>query len=150
MGLNVAFSETLTDAQARDIFGKVAGRWITATYSLTLVTNILTTGMYHKRILAPAHILMMHTVILALKIWQVARRSARYLSGSSLTPILRVIVESGAVYSVTVAAALVAFLIKSNVVYVILDLASCIHRLSIFFPLTVFARYRLSSASYSA
>ncbi|RDX45775.1 hypothetical protein OH76DRAFT_932891 [Lentinus brumalis] len=126
VGLNVAFSETLTDVQARDIFGKVAGRWITATYSLTLVTNILT------------------TVILALKIWQVARRSARYLSGSSLTSILRVIVESGAIYSVTVAAALVAFLIKSNFVYVILDLISPV--ICIVFSMII---VRVSSATES-
>ncbi|KAI0702358.1 hypothetical protein C8T65DRAFT_741523 [Cerioporus squamosus] len=98
VGLNVSFSRTLTDAQARDIIGRVTGRWIMATYSLTLATNLLT------------------TVILALKIWQVARRSARYLSESSLTPILRVVVESGAIYSVTVAAALVAFLAKSNAI----------------------------------
>ncbi|RPD53076.1 hypothetical protein L226DRAFT_563981 [Lentinus tigrinus ALCF2SS1-7] len=117
IGLNVSFSKTLTDAQTRDVFGETTGRWITATYSLTLATNLLT------------------TVILALKIWQVARRSARYLSESSLTPILHVIVESGAIYSITVAAALVAFLLKSNVVYVILDMISPI--ISIVFSMII-------------
>lgn len=61
-------------------------------------------------------------VILAYKIWTVARRSAQYLSESTLTPILRVVVESGALYSITITAALVTFVLKSNVVYVILDL----------------------------
>ncbi|KAI0739380.1 hypothetical protein C8Q80DRAFT_178602 [Daedaleopsis nitida] len=106
VGLNISFSQALTDTEARDIIGARSGHWITAAYSLTLATNLLT------------------TFILALKIWKVARRSAPYMSQSSLAPILRTIIESGAIYSFTITAALITFVLKSNIVYIILDMIS--------------------------
>ena len=63
-------------------------------------------------------------VALAYRIWQVTSRSAEYKTGGCLSPILRVIIESGALYSFTMTAALILFLVRSNGVYVILDMVS--------------------------
>lgn len=65
-----------------------------------------------------------HLVALAYRIWQVTSKSAQYRSGGRLSPILRIIVESGALYSITVTAALVLFLLHSNGVYIVLDMVS--------------------------
>ena len=63
-------------------------------------------------------------MLLAFKIWNVARKSAQYRSSNIFTPVLRVIIESGAVYSVTITAALISFVVQSNSVYVVLDMVS--------------------------
>ncbi len=63
-------------------------------------------------------------MLLAYKIWTVTRKSAQYSSNNFLTPVLRVIIESGAIYSMTITTALITFAIKSNGVYVVLDMVS--------------------------
>ena len=63
-------------------------------------------------------------MLLAYRIWQVTRESAKYRSGASgpLTPVLRAIIESGAIYSMAITAGLVTFLVQSNGVYIVLDI----------------------------
>ena len=61
-------------------------------------------------------------MLLAGRIWTVARRSAQYRSSNIFSPVLRVIIESGAIYSMTITAALISFVVKSNGVYVLLDM----------------------------
>ncbi|RPD58177.1 hypothetical protein L226DRAFT_511330 [Lentinus tigrinus ALCF2SS1-7] len=117
IGLNATFARTLTNTQARAALVAETGRWITAAYSLTLATNLLT------------------TFILAFKIWTVARRSARYQANSNLTSLLHVIIESGAIYSVTITIALATFVAKNTVVYVVLDMISPI--ISIVFSMII-------------
>ena len=68
-----------------------------------------------------------YEALLAFKIWTVTRRSAQYRSNNILTPVLRVIIESGAIYSMTVTAALISFVVKSNGVYVLLDMVRTPH-----------------------
>ena len=46
------------------------------------------------------------------------------LSQNGLRPVLKIIVESGVIYSLAIIAALAAFLLESNVIYVILDMVS--------------------------
>ena len=61
--------------------------------------------------------------LLAYRIWKVKQQSARFVSTNNpLSQILRVVIESGAIYSVTITTALVAFISKSNGVYVVLDM----------------------------
>ncbi|KAI0702384.1 hypothetical protein C8T65DRAFT_696910 [Cerioporus squamosus] len=80
--------------------------------------------------------LMLHAiVILAFKIWTVARRSARYQASSNLTSLLDVIVESGAIYSITITIALATFVAKNSFVYVVLDMISPI--ISIVFSMII-------------
>ena len=64
------------------------------------------------------------SALLAFKIWTVARQSAQYRSNNVFGPVLRVIIESGAIYSMTITAALISFVVKSPGVYVVLDMVS--------------------------
>ncbi|KAI0631505.1 hypothetical protein C8Q77DRAFT_141002 [Trametes polyzona] len=104
IGLNIALVNS--SKYTGDVFAEQTGRWITAVYALTLATNLSS------------------TLLLAGRIWTVTRRSAQYRSTDFLGPVLRVIIESGAIYSVTITAALISFVVKSNGVYVILDMIS--------------------------
>ncbi|KAJ8497015.1 hypothetical protein ONZ51_g764 [Trametes cubensis] len=104
VGLNVALVNS--SKHMGDVFAVQTGRWITAVYALTLGTNLSS------------------TMLLAGRIWTVARRSAQYRSSNIFSPVLRVIIESGAIYSMTITAALISFVVKSNGVYVLLDMIS--------------------------
>ncbi|KAI0739381.1 hypothetical protein C8Q80DRAFT_1111581 [Daedaleopsis nitida] len=104
IGLNIALATA--SSHESDVFAVQTGQWITSVYSLTLATNLSS------------------TMLLAFKIWTVTRRSAQYRSSNILTPVLRVIIESGAIYSMTITAALISFVVKSNGVYILLDLIS--------------------------
>ena len=68
-------------------------------------------------------------MLLAGRIWTVARRSAQYRSSNIFSPVLRVIIESGAIYSMTITAALISFVVKSNGVYVLLDMVRIVRPL---------------------
>ncbi|KAH9895889.1 hypothetical protein C8Q73DRAFT_456158 [Cubamyces lactineus] len=104
VGLNVALVNS--SKHMGDVFAVQTGRWITAVYALTLGTNLSS------------------TMLLAGRIWTVARRSAQYRSSNIFSPVLRVIIESGAIYSMTITAALISFVVKSNGVYILLDMIS--------------------------
>jgi len=104
LGTNIALATA--SSHAGDVFFVNTGRWITANYSMTLATNLTATSL------------------LAYRIWSVKRHSSKYFGSSRLSPVLRVVIESGALYSVTITAALITFVSKSNAVYVILDMIS--------------------------
>lgn len=70
---------------------------------------------------------IMPTGALAYRIWQVTSKSAQYWSEGRLSPILRIIIESGVLYSVMVTIVLVLFLVKSNGVFIVLDMVSAPH-----------------------
>ncbi|KAI0631507.1 hypothetical protein C8Q77DRAFT_1061422 [Trametes polyzona] len=106
IGRGLGYSLSTTPHISEDIFEIGTTHWFTVNWSMTLITNICS------------------TLALAYRIWQVTSKSAQYRSGGRLSPILRIIVESGALYSITVTAALVLFLVRSNGVYVILDMIS--------------------------
>ena len=63
-------------------------------------------------------------VLLAYKIWTISRRSAQYRANDAFSPALRVIIESGAIYSITITVALILFVVQSPAVYIMLDLVS--------------------------
>ncbi|KAI0660236.1 hypothetical protein C8Q70DRAFT_82925 [Cubamyces menziesii] len=104
-GLGYALA-TSSMGESEGIFAAEPSHWLTANWCVTLVTNVCA------------------TFALAYRIWQVTSRSAEYKTGGCLSPILRVIIESGALYSFTMTAALILFLVRSNGVYVILDMIS--------------------------
>ncbi|KAH9934014.1 uncharacterized protein BXZ73DRAFT_46154 [Epithele typhae] len=116
IGLNWALATA--GQHKNDVFAAETGRWITALYALTLATNLSS------------------TLLLAARIWTIARRSAQYRTNSIFTPVLRVIIESGAIYSVTITAALITFVVQSPGVYVILDMISPIISI-VFYMLTI-------------
>ncbi|KAI0714622.1 hypothetical protein C8Q76DRAFT_795482 [Earliella scabrosa] len=107
IGTNVSCATASGSARADDPFANPTGRWIAATYSMTFILNFSATGL------------------LAWRIWTISRRTEPFTyRGSSLRPLMRVVLESGALYSLTVLAALVLFLARSNGVYVVLDMIS--------------------------
>ncbi|KAH8078721.1 hypothetical protein BXZ70DRAFT_657789 [Cristinia sonorae] len=106
VGLNRAFITVSSSSSPDEVFATDLGKWVVATYTTTLITNLLSTS------------------VLAYRIWSVNRRASVFVAYKRLTPILIVILESGAIYSVTVAAALIAFLVNSVGSFIILDLIS--------------------------
>ncbi|KAI0339753.1 hypothetical protein BDW22DRAFT_1361354 [Trametopsis cervina] len=89
-----------------DVFATQTGQWITSVYSMTLVTNLSATSL------------------LAYRIWTINRETSNYRMTDRLSPVLRVVIESGAIYSLTIIAAIITFAIQSPGVYVLLDMIS--------------------------
>ncbi|KAH8096811.1 hypothetical protein BXZ70DRAFT_974726 [Cristinia sonorae] len=89
-----------------DVFAARTGRWIAAFYSGTLVTNLIATGL------------------LAYRIWSVSRPARIHCPGhhSQLDFIFRVVIESGAIYSATVIASFICFLVSTPGVFVTVDI----------------------------
>ncbi|EJC97949.1 uncharacterized protein FOMMEDRAFT_162293 [Fomitiporia mediterranea MF3/22] len=100
--LNVAFATAVEHKD--DMFAKPTGQWITAVYTTTLVTNLSA------------------TTLLALRIWRVNREASEYRSQGRVASVLRSVIESRAIYSVT--AALITFVITSLGVYVLFYMTS--------------------------
>ncbi|KAJ6466026.1 hypothetical protein C8R47DRAFT_1326321 [Mycena vitilis] len=90
-----------------DIFVRRTGQWITSFYATTLVCNFV------------------GTCLLAYKLWTIERSVHSSRIGRGLTkPVLMIIIDAGALYSVTLLAALVCFVSKSNGQYVVLDMVT--------------------------
>jgi len=77
-------------------------RWIVSFIVMTLSTNVLCTSL------------------IAVKIWKINSFSAQFV-GRSLTPVMLMVIESGAIYSCTLVALLVCYLTRSPGQYLILD-----------------------------
>ncbi|ETW75179.1 hypothetical protein HETIRDRAFT_442452 [Heterobasidion irregulare TC 32-1] len=86
------------------IFFQRTGQWITAFYSSTLSTNLIC------------------TFLLAFRIWQINSRVRNHHGGSTLMPVLLIIIDAGLLYSVTLLSALLCFVNHSNGQYVVLDM----------------------------
>ncbi|KAI0739378.1 hypothetical protein C8Q80DRAFT_178754 [Daedaleopsis nitida] len=88
------------------LFAVEIGSWITTMFALDLSTNLVATSM------------------LAYKINSVIRKTSQVRSSSGLSPFLRVVIESGALYSATILVGLILFLIRSDGFHVVNDLTS--------------------------
>ncbi|KAJ8595455.1 hypothetical protein M405DRAFT_355988 [Rhizopogon salebrosus TDB-379] len=87
------------------IFLQEMRKWVISSYSIALATNLIATS------------------ILALKLWLVHRRSSRILAtGSQVHPMLLIIMESGALYSLSLVAMLATYLSGSESSSVVLDM----------------------------
>ncbi|KAJ7982929.1 hypothetical protein DFH06DRAFT_1171948 [Mycena polygramma] len=90
-----------------DIFVRRTGQWITSFYATTLACNFV------------------GTCLLAYKLWTIERNVHGSRVGRGLTkPVLMIIIDAGALYSVTLLAALVCFVSESNGQYVVLDMVT--------------------------
>ncbi|KAL5530981.1 hypothetical protein ACEPAG_3857 [Sanghuangporus baumii] len=78
-------------------------RWGTAFYAITLVTNFIC------------------TVLIALRIWWIGHRSSMSFTSRNLSPVLAIIIESGAVYSATLITLIVTYTINDWSHYFFLD-----------------------------
>ncbi|THH32191.1 hypothetical protein EUX98_g1986 [Antrodiella citrinella] len=114
-GLNYSLAAAAPNTDS--VFDPHTKGWIILVYATTLATNVLATAL------------------LAYRIWRVNRRAAEFVSSDRLAIILRVVIESGIIYSVTIFIALCLFITGSRAVYVMVDLISPI--ISIVFNLIV-------------
>ncbi|CDO73859.1 hypothetical protein BN946_scf185016.g16 [Trametes cinnabarina] len=104
--VGVDYSLAMTSPDSPSVWATNTARWIIANLVVALFANLTA------------------TLALAYRIWQVTRESAQYRTEGYLLPFLRIILGSGALYTVTISIALVLFLIGSNGVYVVLDMIS--------------------------
>ncbi|KAH7926567.1 hypothetical protein BV22DRAFT_341940 [Leucogyrophana mollusca] len=104
-GFGCVYTLSKATTTAGNIFAKETGTWITAFFATTLATNLLS------------------TTLLAYRIWSVSRSTA-YLRDkqSSLVPVLRIILDAGLLYSVTLLTALLCFVSQNRGHYVVLDM----------------------------
>lgn len=99
IGILYSFAKVVPEA---DIFVTELQQWIVSFFALTLATNLLCTGL------------------VAYRIWAVNR--ATMVGGRrSYRPVVFLVLESGAVYSATLAALLVLYKTSSWFQYVLLD-----------------------------
>ncbi|KAN0082383.1 hypothetical protein V8E55_008178 [Tylopilus felleus] len=125
------FMANITAAHATQsgVFAGVVQKWITSFWAATLATNLLA------------------TVLLIARIWYVDWKATRFRShqSSQLRPILHILIDAGAFYSLTLVVALICFVNESNGQYVILDMVTPI--ISITFYMVII---RVGMASRSA
>ncbi|KAJ7309401.1 hypothetical protein DFH08DRAFT_484995 [Mycena albidolilacea] len=86
------------------IFNPVLLDWITAFYSIAVTQNIITTGL------------------MALRLWQVEKQSARYrLGGGNFIPVIKILVESAALYLLIEILLLALYTVDHNAQYILLE-----------------------------
>ncbi|KAG9309611.1 hypothetical protein JVU11DRAFT_10272 [Chiua virens] len=88
-----------------EVFGGTLSLWITAWWACAFSENLLS------------------TMLLAFRIWYVDTKTSRIQATrkSQLRPVLRVIIDAGAIYSVTLLIGLICFVTRSTSQYVVLD-----------------------------
>ncbi|OJA12826.1 hypothetical protein AZE42_04237 [Rhizopogon vesiculosus] len=95
----------LSPTNAGTVFLEETGKWVISFYSTALATNVLATS------------------ILALKLWLVHRRSLGVqMTRSRVYPILLIIIECGALYSMSLVTMLASYLAASNSAYIVIDM----------------------------
>ncbi|KAJ7474108.1 hypothetical protein FB451DRAFT_1558338 [Mycena latifolia] len=103
VGACLAFANATSNAG--NIFAQQTADWITGFYSITLSCNLTATAL------------------LAYRLWSVDRSANRNRVGRGLTlPVLLIVVDAGALYSLALIAALTCFALKSNGQFVVVDM----------------------------
>jgi len=102
IGILVSFSR----AELGEVFREDLRRWIVVFFVTTLTTNLIC------------------TTLIATKIWKINSFTATHVFENKMRPAMLVILESGAIYSGTLFALLVAYLVKSWSQYLIVDAVS--------------------------
>ncbi|KAF8896594.1 hypothetical protein BD779DRAFT_1668355 [Infundibulicybe gibba] len=102
VGILYSFSQLTPETK---IFVPQLKKWIISFFSLTLVTNIICTSL------------------IAFRIWYVNHQCTAF-SSRSLRPVLRLVIESGAIYSITLLVLLILYKTHSWFQYVVVDAVS--------------------------
>lgn len=88
-----------------DIYAQVLANWVTAFFSLTIATNLLSSGL------------------LVYRIWSIeSNTSAARATKGTMMPIVRVLVDTAVLYSVVLFIALICFVLSNNGEVVMLDM----------------------------
>lgn len=102
-GICMVYAQAPT-TDAKNVFGNETGHWITAFLSLTLATNLLSSGL------------------LAYRIWTIERNVSGAYTTNIKMPILRVLIDAALLYSAALCASQVCFALSNNGFYVMGDL----------------------------
>ena len=97
----------------------VLDRWVTSFFALTLAICSSSTC---KRPSDYSHYLLTHPsepALIAFKIWRTQRALPQSLRSRSLAVISCTLLESGAIYSATMVALIITYLIQTNVQYIL-------------------------------
>ena len=65
-----------------------------------------------------------YSALLAYRIWKTNTLATKWQANRQLSPALRVVIESGAIYSMSLVVALVTFIIHSPGHFIVLDIVS--------------------------
>lgn len=103
-GVGILYSFARVVPQA-DIFVTELQKWIVSFFTSTFVTNVVCTAL------------------VAYRIWSINRQTVVF-TGYDMRPVVFLVVESGAVYSITLLALLILYKVKSWFQYVLLDAVS--------------------------
>ncbi|KAI9461386.1 hypothetical protein HD554DRAFT_1522177 [Boletus coccyginus] len=105
-GVCSVYSASQATVNATNVFAKETGQWITAFFSSTLATNLLSSGL------------------LAYRIWSIERSvsSIRVSKKDTMMPVFRVLVDAAILYSATLFTALLCFVNANNGQFVVLDM----------------------------
>jgi len=99
------FAHAHNAANHTSVFGNQVTRWVTAFFSSSLAANVLSTGF------------------LAFRLWNVDRQVTGIRSTEGpLRHFTRVVLDSGAIYSVTLTVIIILFVSKSNIQSIIMDM----------------------------
>ncbi|OAX36778.1 hypothetical protein K503DRAFT_277646 [Rhizopogon vinicolor AM-OR11-026] len=109
------------------VFQVETGKWVDSFYATAFVTNLITTS------------------ILALKLWLAHRRSSGVLeTRSKVYPIMRIIMESGALYFMTLVTMMATYFSSSNSSYILTDVICQIIPITFFLIIVRTAMLRFS------
>jgi len=128
----ITASVVAQDSTQSGVFGGPLQQWITAFWATSLSTNLLV------------------TLLLIGRIWYIDRKVTRLGAGdrqSPLRPILQILIDAGAIYTLTLVVALICFLSESNGQYVVLDMVTPI--ISITFYMVIIRVGRAARATRS-
>ncbi|KAG1742638.1 uncharacterized protein EDB91DRAFT_1051674 [Suillus paluster] len=99
------FSQATTTLINGNIFTEATRQWIEAFYALTLITNLLSSGL------------------LAYRIWKIERNvSTTRATKATTTSILRVIMDAAILYSIALLSVLIGSLCSNNGAFIVIDM----------------------------
>jgi hypothetical protein len=121
-GAGSVYSISQATVNKEDIFAPGTGPWITSFLAATLFTNLLSTCKL-PRTPSSAATTDRHVALLAYRIWSIGRRMTNVaLATGIMWPVVRVILDAGILYSLSLLAALVCFIAQNHGHYVLLDM----------------------------
>ncbi|KZT01117.1 uncharacterized protein LAESUDRAFT_664626 [Laetiporus sulphureus 93-53] len=104
-GTHTVWSISQLTGSASEVFAKQTAQWVISFYSIALATNFIATRL------------------LACKLWMVNRENEPYRSSSSaLRPVMLIILECGAIYSVSLLSMIIVYKSQTNGAYVMVDI----------------------------
>lgn len=105
------------------VFLVETGKWVVSWAVVELVTNLIATSFVLPDIVSRVFTDLCYPGILAFRLWLIHQRSSRIrTTRSQVYPILLIIIECGALYSVSLVAMLATYLSASNSAIVVIDM----------------------------